>query len=261
MQNINNTLYIPLYAKAYVSRKQLFLSDKTAEAIWAEAAFPLGRKSRSAWLAYFLGIRAAVFDAWVTEQLRDTTDTVVLHIGCGLDSRIHRVGAVSTLWVDVDFPEVIDERRRYFTESDMYRMIAGDVRQDAWLSSLPKARRAVVVMEGVSMYLTPDELRGIFAALHERFETINLLTDNYSALGAKLSKYKNPINEVGMTTVYGTDDPTAAECGKLRFKAAHDITPAHYIQALRGGERWIFKMLYAGCIAKKMYRLWEYRKE
>ena len=34
MNNINQTLYIPLYGKAYVSQKGIILNDKQAEKIW-----------------------------------------------------------------------------------------------------------------------------------------------------------------------------------------------------------------------------------
>ena len=35
MNNVNKTLYIPLYGKAYVSRQGILLHDPKAEAIWA----------------------------------------------------------------------------------------------------------------------------------------------------------------------------------------------------------------------------------
>ena len=88
MNNVNKTLYIPLYGKAYVSEKGLFINDKKAEEIWAAEGFPLKGKSRSKWLAYYMGIRAAVFDDWVKQQMVKTPDAVVIHIGCGMDSRV-----------------------------------------------------------------------------------------------------------------------------------------------------------------------------
>ena len=62
MDNVNKTLYIPLYGKAFVSKRGLFLKDKKAEEIWAAEAFPLKGKAKSKWLAYYMGIRSAVFD-------------------------------------------------------------------------------------------------------------------------------------------------------------------------------------------------------
>ena len=47
MNSVNKTLYIPLYGKAYVSRRGLFLDDKKAEQIWAAEGFELKGKSKS----------------------------------------------------------------------------------------------------------------------------------------------------------------------------------------------------------------------
>ena len=154
MDGVNKTLYIPLYGKAYVSRKGLFLEDKKAEELWQAEGFALKGKAKSKWLAYYMGIRAAVFDQWTKEQLDAKPDAVVIQVGCGLDSRALRVGA-GKKWYDVDFPEVIAERQRYYTESDSYRMLAGDVRDGNCLREIPETKAAVVVMEGVSMYLHP----------------------------------------------------------------------------------------------------------
>jgi O-methyltransferase involved in polyketide biosynthesis len=146
MNNVNKTLFIPLYGKAYVSKKGLFLSDGKAEEIWKKEGFALKGKSKSKWLAYYMGIRSAVFDGWVTKQLSPGKDTVVLHIGCGMDSRILRVGNENVRWYDVDFPEVIGERKKYFKESENYRMIEGDIRTSEWLNHIQEHDRVIVVM-------------------------------------------------------------------------------------------------------------------
>ena len=81
MNNVNKTLYIPLYGKSYVSKKGLFLEDKKAEEIWDTEGFFLHGKSKSKWLAYYLGICSAVFDEWLKRQMTVLPDAVILHIG------------------------------------------------------------------------------------------------------------------------------------------------------------------------------------
>ncbi len=260
MNNVNQTLYIPLYGKAYVSKKGLFLSDRKAEEIWEKEGFTLKGKSKSKWLAYYMGIRSAVFDCWVKEQLLGSTDTVVLHIGCGMDSRILRTGNENTRWHDVDFPEVIRERKKYYEESSDYQMIEGDIRNPEWLKNISGHHRAIVVMEGVSMYLTAEEPQGFLSALNEHFGEISLLMDCYTVLAAKMSKYKNPINDVGVTKVYGVDDPETLQIGELAFVKEHSMTPQALIDELHGTEKIIFRKLYAGSFSKKLYRLFEYKK-
>ena len=254
MDNVNKTLYIPLYGKAYVSRRGLILRDPKAEEIWTAEGFPLRGKSASKWLAYYMGMRAAVFDRWVQAQMDADPAAVVLHIGCGLDSRCQRVSGGNP-WYDVDFPEVIAERRQYYEETERYCMIGADVMDPSFLDALPGGN-AIVIMEGVSMYLPSEALKQALDRVAAHFDSVHLLMDCYTTFAARASRYKNPINDVGVTEVYGMDDPNALE----GFVREHDMTPADLIDELHGMERRIFRNLYAGSLAKKLYRLYEYRR-
>lgn len=256
MDSVNKTLYIPLYGKAYVSKMGLLLRDPDAEAIWDLAGIPLKGKAASKWLAYNMAMRAAVFDNWLRAQL--TPDAVVLHLGCGLDSRCCRVECENP-WFDVDLPPVIAERKRHFAESAHYHMVGADLRDAQWLESLPTGR-AIVVMEGVSMYLTGPERQALLKNLKAHFAQVQLLMDAYTVFAARATKYKNPINDVGVTQVYGFDDPREpAEGTGMRFAGELELTPETLIQQLPSKEQGFFRAMFAGRLAKKIYRLYEYR--
>ena len=259
MDQVNQTLYIPLYGKDYVSRRGIILSDPSAERIWKEEGFRLHGKAASKWLAYYMGMRAAVFDRWTNDQLVLYPDAVVLHLGCGMDSRAQRVRYAGTSWYDVDFPAVISERRRYFRDSEAYHMYPADLRRPDWCAALPSGT-AIVVMEGVSMYLEPEQLCKTLAQITRHFSHTVLLLDCYTTIAAKASKFANPINSVGVHQVWGLDDPMTltGETG-LSFVKAHSMTPEDMITQLKPMEQSIFRKLYAGTISDKMYRLYEYR--
>ena len=259
MNCVNKTMYIPLYGKAYVSKKGIILSDKKAEEIWSNEGFPLKGKSKSKWLAYFMGMRAAVYDRWAKEQMEENPDAAVLHIGCGMDRRVLRIGDNLHKWYDIDFPEVISERKLYYAENENYKMLVGDARKPAWLSEIPDAKVAVVIFEGISMYLAHDEIKNLFSALSSHFEKVVLLIDCYTTMAAKISKYKNPINEVGVTKVYGTDTPSIFDSEKFKFVKEHNMTPNNFINELCGIEKFIFKTIFGGSFSKKMYRMFEYK--
>ena len=261
MNSVNKTLYIPLYGKSYVSKKGLFLNDKKAEEIWETEGFSLKGKSKSKWLAYYMGVRSAVFDEWLKQQMENLPDAVVIHIGCGMDSRVIRVDTESHKWYDVDFSEVIKERKQYYAESDNYKMIAGDARDCRWLTTITENKSAIVVMEGVSMYLTIEEMRNLSDSLCAHFEQVVLLVDCYTSFAAKMSKHRNPINDVGVTEVYGIDDPQAYQSEKLTYIKEHTMIPKKYIDELKGFEKLVFAKLYAGSFSKKLYRLFEYKKQ
>lgn len=262
MNSVNKTLYIPLYGKSYVSKKGVILKDTKAEEIWETSGFPLKGKSKSKWLAYNMGMRSKVFDNWLKAQMECDKDAVIMHIGCGMDSRIERVGTDGHNWYDVDFPDVIAERKQYYQETAEYHMVESDARENAWISTLPADKNAIILMEGVSMYFQLEELKKLLAGLCEHFNQVHILMDCYTVFAAKASKYKNPINEVGVTTVYGIDDPHVLEDETgLAFVEELDLTPAYLVNELSGMEKVIFKKVFAGDFAKKMYRLFEYKKE
>lgn len=256
MNNVSKTLYIPLCGKAYVSSKGVILHDPKAETIWQRAKFPLSPGAQSRWLAYYLSMRAAVYDAWITEQLAADPDACVVHIGCGLDSRCERT-ALACPWYDVDFPDVIAERKLYYEETGCYHMIGADVTQPGWTDCLPGGH-AVIVMEGVSMYLSPDALRDVLAELAAHFDRCDLLVDYYTAKGAKLSAVKNPIHAVGADKVYGYDKPEELARGGFALTKVHSITPDRLIRELNGLEAAVFRALYGGKFAAGLYAMAEY---
>lgn len=259
MNSVNKTLYIPLYGKALVSRQGIILEDKTAEQIWEKVQFPMKNKSRSKWLAYYMSMRAKVFDDWLRSKLAKYPEAVVLHLGCGLDSRNLRVSPKESLWYDVDFPQVIQERKKYFAECDSYRMVSSSVTDPDFLKQIPAANTALVAMEGVSMYLTLEELAALLRNLAEHFDQVHILMDCYTEFAAKMSRYKNPINDVGVTQVYGMDTPEAlaAKAG-LCYSGEEEMTPDALICQLPKYQQLVFRKLYAGSMAKKLYRLYQF---
>ena len=290
MDGVNKTLYIPLYGKAKVSKKNIILKDPTAEYIWTQESFPLKGKSKSKWLAYYMGMRAWVFDEWLRVMMRKNPEATILHIGCGMDSRIHRVGGAycansvnqqegingdvsesaiaKSKWYDIDFEDVIKERKKYYEETDAYHMIASDARDTAYLSNI-SGTEAIVVMEGISMYLKPEELEKLMADLSSHFTRIHILMDCYTTKAVKASKYKNPINDVGVTLVYGLDEPTklsenvrgkSQESDAFKFIKEYNMTPEEKINELKGLEKFIFRRLFAGKFSKSLYRMYEFEK-
>ena len=260
MNAVSRTLYIPLYGKASVSRKGVLLRDPMAEHIWRERGFALRGKSRSRWLAYCMAMRAVVFDRWTAQRLQEDPHAVVLHLGCGLDSRALRVAASRALWIDADLLPVIAEKRRYFQEDDGYRLVAADARETAWVDALPHAGHAVIVLEGLSMYLTHDELIALLAACARHFDRCDVLMDCYTAFAAKASRFKNPVKDVGAGIVSGMDDPRLPERAPgVRFAGELPLTPAELVNELPGGDRAFFRVVLAGPLTARLYRLFAYR--
>ncbi len=259
MNEVNRTLFIPLYGKARVSRQNIILRDPDAERIWDAERFPVRGKSASKWLACNMAMRARVFDDWTDRMLEELPDALVLHVGCGLDSRCRRVTHPYRLWLDCDLPDVIEARRKYYRETEHCRMRILDACDPRQVRALPDSGAAIVVMEGVSMYLPEEKLRGFFAALQEKYGTLRILMDVYTGFGAKASKYRNPVNDVGVTQLYGIDDAgTLLEGLNIRFVQEHSFTPEALVNELKPAERTVFRLLFTGSAYGKIYRLLEF---
>ena len=76
-----------------------------------------------------------------------------------------------------------------------------------------------------------------------------------------MSKYKNPINSVGVTKVYGTDNPEILQDSDFTFVGEHTMIPQKYVNELHGLEKFIFSKIYAGRLSQKLYRLFAYKKQ
>mgnify|MGYP002733484709 CR=1 FL=1 len=137
-------------------------------------------------------------------------------------------------------------------------MVGSDIRQKDWLSEIPGGKTAVIVMEGISMYLPPEELKAVLKRWKSHFGEVRILMDTYTVFAAKATRYKNPINEVGVTEVYGFDDPRELESSGITFLREHSLTPDRLIQQLPWLEQGFFRRMFAGKLARKIYRLYEF---
>ncbi|MBP5601137.1 MAG: hypothetical protein J6X78_00260, partial [Treponema sp.] len=127
--------------------------------------------------------------------------------------------------------------------------------------SLPDAKTVIVVFEGISMYLRNEELNAFVRELDKKYPQVHMLLDVYTVFGAKASKYKNPINDVGVTTVWGLDDINLVlEGTQLNFDAEHSLTPENLVKELPACDRRFFKFLFTGSFYRKIYRLYEISK-
>ncbi len=76
----------------------------------------------------------------------------------------------------------------------------------------------------------------------------------------KASKVKNPIKAVGAEATTGIDYPEyIADQTGMEYVGAHNMTPQVLIGQLKESEQKVFKALCGGAVARRLYRMYEYK--
>ncbi|HSD85599.1 MAG TPA: class I SAM-dependent methyltransferase, partial [Anaerolineae bacterium] len=158
------TLLIPLYAKAQQGNPLFF--DHQAQDILNRVDYDFSRLRVPYKTVVLVCQRAKKLDAVARIFLAEHPRGVVLHLGCGLDSRFWRVDNGQVEWYDLDMPPVIELRRQFFSEHERYHPIASSVSDLDWLNAVTTAGRPVLIMaEGLLMYLDESDVRRLVLRL------------------------------------------------------------------------------------------------
>lgn len=245
--NLNNeskTLLLCLKAKSEMSKLNFLIKDRKAEEIMENIKIDL---KQSKYLSMFLTLRAKLMDDAILKQINE--DSVVLHYGCGLDTRYFRIKPKVKKWYDIDFANVIALKKQYVQEDERYQMIDID-----HLNELETNNHVVLIMEGVSMYMNQTSLKNLFDLVANKYQSGWMIIDVYTTLGVKLSKYKNPVNQFQAKITYGVDEKTQLELNS-KFKVIKD-----YPIKTKTND-FIFNQLYCGKTALKLTRIYELKME
>ena len=258
LSNESKTLFIPLLGKALMSKNNLFLSDTKAEEIISKVDYDFNSLKQSKWLSMYMSLRASIIDELTNKYLSSHKDAVVIHLGCGLDSRNLRVNQDYYKWYDIDFENVIDIRRRFYDENDSYKMIGSSVIDFKWLEQVEIKINVLIVAEGLTMYLFANEIKELLANINVKFKNAHLLFDAYSKRGVRASKIKNPVNQVGAKIKYGFNKESEflAMNDNLEHYATHLIKKNE--NNLKGWTKFIFNNLYCGKVSQSIYKIYEF---
>lgn len=207
------TMLATLYSKVLDNRQaNPILGDQAAEDALEHIDYNFERLGVTVASAEGIAARAKVIDDWAAEYLRDHPDAIVLHLGCGMDSRVFRLDPPpSVQWFEIDYPEVIDLRTRIYPQRANYHLVGTPITDLAWLDRIPSDRPALIVAEGLLVYLQPEAGGELLRRLARKFPSGELIADMLSKLGVKVQKATPIARNTGSTLHWGIDDPTELE--------------------------------------------------
>lgn len=250
---VPETLLIPLAARLLAAKQNpdLGFLDPAAQAVGAALDFDPARFANDYGSMRGSLVRAQWFDSIVQRFVAAYPDGLVLSIGSGLDTRANRLSLPDGVqWVDIDFPEVAALRDALVPPLPQVRSLAADGTDvAAWadLVDWHDGRPVLVIAEGVSMYLEPEQgvvwLRALAANAKHRESALALALDLASPFMAKHGRRNPSVRKTEASFKWGVREPAEIErlgTGLVLKEMSFDVSS-------RSGS--------IGCIVGGLYRL------
>ena len=173
IRSIADTARWVAYHRAEESeRPDALFSDPYARKLAGARGELIGKQMNN---AMYIAIRTLLFDTLILEQLARAPIDVIVNLAAGLDSRAYRLKLPQNLrWVEVDLPEIVDIKKTALAgeqTSCTLDVVALDLaeaplRQRLFSKLDAQATLAMVLSEGLLMYLTQEQVTELAANIH-----------------------------------------------------------------------------------------------
>jgi methyltransferase (TIGR00027 family) len=188
IENISDTArWVAVYRAMETARPDAIFRDPFAERLAGERgqeivdAMPHGRAG-----AWPMIVRTAVLDEYILAAVRDRKADLVVNLAAGLDARPWRLPLPPSLhWVDVDLPGILNYKTDALKDETpvcWYEAVTADLRDAPARRELfarlgAGASRALVITEGLIVYLTAEQVAALAADLHAQPTFAEWVTD------------------------------------------------------------------------------------
>ncbi len=120
------------------------------------------------------------FDEIVREIISSNCPSEVVNLGCGMDTRFFRMPEFNGDYFDVDFKDVIREKKKIVGETDNYHFIETKsiVAKSFWEDELViSSENPIIIAEGVFCYIEYSKVVKFVKELFERYPKATLICD------------------------------------------------------------------------------------
>ena len=232
------TMLMMLNGRAVQSQwKNPILRDPWAEEAMRHIDYDMSKtlKGVSSWGMWkdigctIIATRAATFDQLTQHYLDEHPDATVLHLGCGMDSRVFRVDPPANVqWFDVDYPDVIDLRRQLFPERGAsYHLIGAPLDDLRWLDQVPRDRPGLFIAEGVLHYLSETEVKDLFNAVVAHFPGGQMIFDICNSMIVK--RAGSNVGGTGATYKWSLDEPLDIRQLEPKLELIKEFRPSEQV--------------------------------
>jgi O-methyltransferase involved in polyketide biosynthesis len=207
-----------------------------------------------------IATRAATFDLFANRFLADHPDATVLHLGCGMDSRVFRVDPPATAqWFDVDYPDVIELRRQLLPERGACHLVGAGLEDLRWLDAVPSDRPGLLIAEGVLHYLGETEVKALLNAVVAHFPRGQMIFDICNPWIVK--RAGSNVGGTGATYRWGLDDPQDIKQLEPKLELIKELRPSEVVAFSRFPLWWraLNRLMEANSTLRRMERIVVYR--
>jgi len=224
LSGVPETMLQTVYARARESATRGAIMDKKAEEIIGKLHYDFSLAEKDTAMRSGVIARTIVLDKLVNAFLAAHPGAIVVNIACGLDTRCYRIAGFSH-WYNLDLPETIAVRKKLLPESGAISQIALSA-MDNWGGQIAESGApALIVIEGLTMYLTQADVQRIFAVIARRFSRATVLVETMNPMVVKRFKEKS-IEGSHAKFTWGVKDgrALASLLPGFRFVEEHGLT-------------------------------------
>lgn len=224
LSGVPETMLQTVYARARESATRGAITDKKAEEIIGKLHYDFSLAEKDTAMRSGVIARTIVLDKLVNAFLAAHPGAIVVNIACGLDTRCYRMAGFSH-WYNLDLPETITVRKKLLPESGAISQIALSAMDDWGGQIAESGAPALIIIEGLTMYLTQADVQRIFAVIARRFSRATVLVETMNPMVVKRFKEKS-IDGSHAKFTWGVKDgrALASLLPGFRFVEEHGLT-------------------------------------
>ena len=190
LSGVPETMLQTVYARAKETKTRGAIKDTKAVEIIDKINYDFSLADKDSAMHSGVVARTIVLDKLAKKYLDKNKDAVVVNIACGLDTRCYRMNGY-THWYNLDLPETIAVREKLLPESGDITQIAMSAMDDWGGEIAEHDAPAIVIIEGLTMYLSEKDVKQIFDIINKRFEHVTVLVETMSPTMLKRMKEKS----------------------------------------------------------------------
>lgn len=224
LSGVPETMLQTVYARAKESRGRGAIHDAKAEALVAALDYDFSLADKDTAMHSGVIARAIVLDRLTKTWLAGHPGAVVVNIACGLDTRCYRMEGYAH-WYNLDLPETMAVRAKLLPESGAVSQIAMSAMEDWGAEVTEQGTPVLVLIEGLTMYLSEADVQRIFAVIAKRFRNATVFVEIMNPMMANRFKEKS-IDASNAKFRWGVKNGAAlaALLPGFRFVEEHSLT-------------------------------------